>query len=716
MIQYKKDTDNIVTLTLDMDQRNINIINHRIGQAFVPILQHLKDEKAKGQLRGIIITSAKKNFLVGGDLDHLYNEASMAESFEFSQTLQDFFRDLERPGVPVVAAINGTTLGTGFCLALACHHRIVLNRPDIRLGHPEVTLGLMPGSGGVIRLMWLLGIEKAFAVLTSGRRYRPEEALAVGIIDELASTETEMMERARLWLKERQEGRRRWDTADGRIPEGTARDHSIARKIQILAAGLIRDNHGNYPAPRAILSTLSEGSKVDFDTACRIESRYFAELVRSKEARNMTKAFWFDFQSIKSGERRPKGFGRFRARKVGIIGAGMMGSGIALTCLLHGLEVILKDVSKPIADRGKEYTLGRLKALLQSGTITAEDEKNMLARIHTSESSEDFISCDLVIEAVFENAMVKTKVIKEAEMFMDQYAFLASNTVSIPITELGKNFNRSDNFVGLHFFAPVDEVPLVEIVKGQQTSEETIARAYDFVRTIGKTPIIVKDTWGFYVSRVRNTFLLEGIQMLKEGYSPALIENLSLQAGMPIGALALADSLSLPMVLKYEGQAAAFYGNKYIQHPAVGVLTQMVDELGRPGKTKLAGFYDYQIDGSSQLWQQLGEHFPVQQQTADRREIIERFLFAQVIEAVWCMQEGIIQTVAEANLGSIYGWGFPSYKGGVLQYVNDYGPKAFIDRCRHYESLHGPRFKVPSLLRKQVEKGELPPKSNGTSG
>ncbi|MEM9917533.1 MAG: 3-hydroxyacyl-CoA dehydrogenase NAD-binding domain-containing protein [Bacteroidota bacterium] len=707
MIRYKKDTDNIVTLTLDMEKRNINIINHKLGKAFAPIVAHLQEEKSKGQLRGIIITSAKRNFLVGGDLEYLHQVDSITESFEFSAGLQQVFRDLERPGVPVVAAINGTALATGFELALACHHRIVINQPSIRLGHPEVTLGLMPGSGGSIRLLWLLGMEKAFTVLTSGKRYRPEEALEVGIIDALAKDKADLMEQARQWLLERQEGRRKWDTSSGQVPGGTAWDKGMARQIQGLAARLLKENFGNYPAPRAILNTLAEGSKVDFDTACRIESRYFTQLVNSKEARNMMKAFWFDFESIKTGERRPKGFGRFRPKKVGIIGAGMMGSGIAVNCLLHGLEVVLKDVSKPIADRGKDFAMAKLKELRQRGMITAADEKKMLSCIHTTELSEDFKSCDLVIEAVFENALVKNKVIKEAELHMDKYAFLASNTVSIPITDLAKDSIRPENFVGLHFFAPVERVPLVEIVKGKQTSEETLARAYDFVKTIRKTPIIVKDTWGFYVSRVQNTFILEGIQMLKEGYSPALIENLSLQSGMPSSALSLADDLSLPMVLKYEQQAAKHYGNKYIQHPAADVLSIMIDKLGRSGKTKLAGFYDYQTDGSKALWTGLSEHFPRNQKAYDQRELIERFLFAQVIEAVWCMQEGIIQSVAEANLGSIYGWGFPDFKGGVLQYVNDYGPAQFIDRCQHYESLHGPRFKVPRLLRKQVEQGLL---------
>ncbi|MEL6865043.1 MAG: 3-hydroxyacyl-CoA dehydrogenase NAD-binding domain-containing protein, partial [Bacteroidota bacterium] len=654
----------------------------------------------------LIITSAKKSFLAGGDLDYLHHNQSAQAIFQHSQFLQKIYRDLERPGVPVVAAINGNALGTGFELALACHHRVVVDRPDIRLGLPEVTLGLMPGNGGVIRLMWLLGIEGAFPILSSGQRFRPRPAFKAGIIDELAESEAEMLEKAKNWLRKTREGRRRWDTEEGGIPGGSARDPKVGEIIQGFTAQLSREANHNYPAPRAILKTLVDGSKVDFDTACRIESRHFAELLLRKETKNMTKTFWYDFNAIKSGEMRPKGFGKFRPKRVGIIGAGMMGSGIAVACLLNGLKVVLKDVSKSIAERGKENVARQLGFKVKEELIREEDKRQLLQRIQTTETSADFQDCDIVLEAVFENANVKNKVTKEAEAYMDEYALFASNTVSIPITELAEASVRPENYVGLHFFVPVEQVPMVEVVRGKKTSEETIARAFDFVRAIRKIPIIVKDTWGFYISRVQNTYILEGIQMLAEGYSPALIENVGIQLGMPKGALALADDLSLDMVLTYENQAAKQYGNKYIEHPAANVLQQMLDEHQRPGRKKRAGFYEYSPTGR-QLWGDLAIHYPNSKQTFELDELRERFLFAQVIEAVWCLQEGIIHSIAEANLGSIYGWGFPAYKGGVLQFVNDYGLEAFIDRCRHYEKLHGPRFKVPSLLHKKAKKGLL---------
>jgi len=708
MIRYKKDKNNIVTLTLNMEGRNLNIINHEVSKSMVPIFNHLEEEKAKRKLKGIIITSAKKNFLVGGDLDYLYQAKDAATIFKLSQSLQKLYRLLERPGVPVVAAINGTALGSGFGLALACHHRIAIDQPSIRLGHPEVKLGIMPGGGEVIRLMWLLGVEKAFNVLNNGHRFSPKEALKIGIVSDLATDKDDLMDKAKKWLNQNQKYSRPWDTKEGEIPGGTAKDMQIALTLQKLSAGLSAQTYNNFPAPQAILNTLSEGSKVDFDTACRIESRNFTKLVVSNVSKNMIKAFWFDKNTIREGISRPKGFGKFRPKKVGVIGAGQMGSGIGLTCLKSGIEVVLKDVSKAIADRGQEYITRNLNQLLDDGRITAEEKANMLSRLKTTGDAADFKTCDLVIEAVFENEALKVKVAKEAEAYLDEYAFLASNTISIPITKLSKSCAQPANYVGLHFFPPAEQVPLVEIVRGKNTSEETVARAFDFVKAIKKTPIVAKDNWGFYVARVQNTFILEGITMLQEGHIPALIEQISKQSGMRMGALALADELSLPITLKYERQAAEHYGNKYIEHPATVVLNQMIEELDRKGKSKRAGFYNYdEAKNATGLWENLTEHFPTKIAQYTKQEISERLLFVQVIEAVWCLQEGIIKTVAEANLGSIYGWGFPAFRGGAIQYINDYGMKEFVERCAYYEQVHGPRFKVPKLLRQKAEAGEI---------
>jgi 3-hydroxyacyl-CoA dehydrogenase/enoyl-CoA hydratase/3-hydroxybutyryl-CoA epimerase len=697
MIHYSKDTDLIATLTLDMKGRQVNILNHEIVDAFVPVVEHLKKEKEQGKLRGVIITSAKNTFLAGGDLEYLSKASNPEEIFNYSEKLKGFFRDLERPGVPVVAAINGSAVGTGFELALACHRRIVLDQPEVRVGLPEVTFGLMPGNGGVIRTMWLLGIEKAFHLLTNGRDFSPKEALLEGIVDDLASSDEELKQKAKAWLMETQEACRTWDKRAASLPGGCAKVPATARLIARLAARVSARWRGNFPAPQAILNTLAEGSRVDFDTACRIESRYYTALLTSKESKNMIQALWFDANAIAAGASRPKGFGKFRPRKIGIVGAGVMGSGIAAACLRNGMEVVLKDVSRMIAEQGKERVAGMLDQFVGTGELTEAQKTTLLERFTTTETAADFAECDIVIESVFENLNVKNKVTKETEEHLDEYAFLASNTVSIPITRLAEKSSRPEQFIGLHFFRPAEATTLVEIVRGRQTGDETVARSFDFVRAIGRTPIVVKDDWGFYVARVQNTYILEGITMLQEGYAPAIIENLGLQAGMPTGALALADDLSLDLVLRYERQAAEHYGSKYIQHPAVSVLKKMLEELHRHGAARQAGFYEYGENGS-QLWGGLSEHFATTQPSFSVLEVMERFLFAQVIEAVWCLQEGVIKTVPEANLGSIFGWGFPAFKGGVIQFVLDYGKENFLARCMELQQTHGQRFKAPKWL------------------
>ena len=696
MIKYQKDTNNIVTLILDMSGRSSNLINHEIGQAFIPVLEHLKGEKAKGTLKGVILTSAKKTFLASGDLDYLYRARDAEMIFQFSEKMKSFLRDLERPGVPVVAAINGDALSIGFEVALACHYRIALNSPGIKLGLPEIKMGLMPGNGGIIRLMWLLGIERAYEVITRGSSYNPAEAHQAGIIDDLAQDEDEMLGKAKSWLLKAREGRRPWDKKHCSIPGGTANDEVNAQLIKSISARVLARTYNNYPAYRAVLNTLTDGSKVDFKTACRIESRYFTALLRSQTCKNMIRAFWFDRNSIQQGSVRPKGFGKFRPKKVGIIGAGQMGSGIALACLQNGMEVVLKDVSKLIAERGKEQIQKKL-------TETDPGSAHLAQRIQTTDQARDFTACDIVIEAVFENQSVKQKVTREAEGYLDEYSILGSNTISIPISDLAQATSRPENYAGLHFFHPADEVPLVEIVRGKYTSSETIARAFDFVRSLNKTPIVVKDDWGFYVARVQNTYILEGITMLLEGLGPALIENLGRCSGMPKGALELADEIGLSIVLKYENQAAAHYGKKYIQHPAVEVLDSMIEKLARRGKAHNGGFYDYQEGEKQQLWEGLTGHFPPATTHPDHDELLERFLFAQVIEACWCLYEKVIETVAGANLGSIYGWGFPAFKGGAIQYINDYGRANFISKAAEFTQKYGPRFKITPGLKRLID-------------
>lgn len=697
MIRYLKDKDGIVTLTLDMQERNHNVLNHKIINAFIPVMTQLKEEAEKGLITGVIVTSAKRTFLNGGDLEYLYKANNPHEIFEFTEQVKKWLRDLERPGVPVVSAMNGSALGLGFEFALATHYRLTVDQPEIRIGLPQTKLGLIPGNGGLIRLMWTLGIEQAFKVAEEARYYNVHEAKAVGLVDKILDSEAEMMEYAKKWIMENPKGIQPWDKKGGVIPGGSAHDPKVASKIAELSAYIAKTYKQKYPAIQVVLNVLSEGSKVHFETASTIETRYFTELLVSKTCKNMMKTLWFDAHEIFAGCNRPKDIPSFKPKTIGIIGAGLMGTAIAVECLLHGMQVILKDVSETIAKRGAKQIKDRLVELVELGKITESYRIDLEHGLQATEQVADFKSCDLIIEAVFENQKLKNEVVREAATQLADHALIASNTVSIPITKLANSIEQSDRFIGIHFLAPVHEKRLVEIVKGEHTSEETVAKAFDFVKTIKKYPIIVKDGWGFYASRVRNTYILEGMSLLQEGCPPAMVENVAKGTGMPLGPLELADRLSLDLVLTFENQAAELYGPKYIQHPAVQVIQTMMDN-GRAGGKTNKGFYNHSEENQSKkLWDGMNQFFK-QDLGFDPADIEERLLFAQTIEVLWCLQEGVISSVEEANLGSIYGWGFPAFKGGAVQFINDYGLDNFVARCAELEDKYGPRFSVPSVL------------------
>ncbi len=689
-----------------MEGRDVNIINHEVGKAFIPVLIHLKKEKEAGELSGVIITSAKKSFLAGGDLDYLYETQDAAGIFKFIEKQKEIFRALETLAVPVVAGMNGSALGSGFELALACNHRILLKGSKTVVGLPEVNMGLLPGVGGVIRLMWLLGIEKALKILTKGERYKPEDALAVGLVDELANDYNSMIDKAHAWIKANPNPVRPWDHKGYKIPGGTPHDSKVAQMVAAATAMMTRKTRNLYPAPHAILNTLVEGSTLDFDTALRVESRYFTQLLLGREARNMTKAFWYDLNSIRAGKSRPKGIGKFRPRKIGVIGAGMMGSGIAYVASMSGLEVVLKDVSKSVAERGKSYSKQQMNKQVGRGRMSEENKKMVLDRIKPTETAADFEGCDLVIEAVFESRSLKAAVTKEAEQYIDEYSIFASNTSTLPITGLAKASVRPENFVGLHFFSPVDKMKLVEIIIGEQTSDETLARAFDFVKMIRKFPIVVNDGRGFYTSRVFGTYILEGAALLEEGHLPIMIENAGLNAGMPVGPLAVSDEVSMSLSLDIETQAEQDLGAAYVARPGLSVFEKMVKELKRPGKAKGVGYYEYPANAKKHLWSGLTEHFPPSDNQLSMEEMMERLMFVQALETVRCMEEKVITSVADANIGSIFGWGFAPFKGGTLQYINDYGLAEFVAKAKEMAARFGTRFEPPKLLMDMAEAGE----------
>jgi 3-hydroxyacyl-CoA dehydrogenase/enoyl-CoA hydratase/3-hydroxybutyryl-CoA epimerase len=702
--KYSKDENNIVTLTMDREGHSANVINMAFGESFREVLAKLLAEK---DLRGIILTSAKETFLAGADIDEMFAVNDAKLFFDRAQELKAGLRWIETQGKPVVAAINGTALGAGFELPLACHYRIAIDKPKVEIGLPEVTLGLLPGGGGVTRMVRLLGLQPAFLYLTEGKKVSPKEALSDGLIHALATDKEDLMKKAMEYIMANKSAKQPWDMDGYKIPGGSPLTPKVASMLPVAPAMLAKKTHNNYPAPLAIMAAAVEGAMVDFETATRIESRYFAHLATGKVSKNMINVFWKQLNALNAGKSRPDVKEKFSFKKVGVLGAGMMGSGIAYACAMSGIEVVLKDVSQEVADKGKAYSEGLLKKRVSKGKATKEKAEEVLGRIKATIDPKDLAGCDLIIEAVTENRKVKAIVTAEAEAQMDTAGVFASNTSTLPITGLAEKSSRPKQFIGLHFFSPADRMPLVEIIVGKETSQETLARAFDFVKQIKKTPIVVNDSRGFYTSRVFATYVLEGIAMLAEGNNPRAIESAGLKAGMPVGPLALTDEVSLGLMMHIRAQTLEDMkaeGKTIPDHPAYGVAEKMVNEYKRPGKAAGAGFYEYPKDGKKFLWPGLAEAFP-HKIDMDQKTMIERMMFIQCIETVRCVQEGVLTSVPDGNIGSIFGWGFAPFKGGTLQYINDYGFKEFIARAKELTGAYGERFAVPALLEQMEKEG-----------
>lgn len=709
-IRYHKDQDNIVVLTLDMPGQSANTMNAVYRQAMAATLERL--ERERDSLAGVIITSAKKTFFAGGDLNELVRvtPADAQDFYHMVLGLKTQLRRLELLGRPVVAAINGAALGGGWELALACHYRIAINQPQVLLGLPEVTLGLLPGGGGVVRMVRLLGVEKALPYLAEGRQIRPKQALEAGLIQALAADHEDMLDQARAWILVHPEAAQPWDLKSYRMPGGTPGQPALGQVLPVAPSVLRSRTQGCFPAPEKILCAAVEGAQVDFDTAQLIETRYFTELACGQVAKNMIGTFWFQLNQIKAGGSRPPGFDTVRTTRLGVIGAGMMGAGIAHVAAQAGIEVVLKDISIAAAEKGKAYSAGLLDKQLGRGKLTAERRDAILARIHPSIDDADFAGCDLIIEAVFEDRELKGQVTRAAECQAATNAVIASNTSTLPITGLAEAVPQQDRFIGLHFFSPVDRMPLVEIIRGERTSDATLARAFDFVMQINKTPIVVNDSRGFFTSRVFSTFTSEGIAMLGEGIPAAMIENLARQAGMPVGPLAVSDEVSLSLMSHIREQTRKDLlaaGQCIPEHPAFGVIEQMVEQFQRPGKAAGAGFYDYPQGGRKHLWPQLKAHFERPEALIPLDDIRDRLLFVQAIETVRCVEEKVLLSTADANIGSIFGIGFAAWTGGALQFINQYGLQAFVGRARYLAEEYGERFEPPALLLEKAANGSL---------
>jgi 3-hydroxyacyl-CoA dehydrogenase / enoyl-CoA hydratase / 3-hydroxybutyryl-CoA epimerase len=720
-VRYERDADGIVTLTLDDPTAGANTMNELYRDSMAAAVRRLEDEVA--DVTGVVVASAKETFFAGGNLKLMMQARpeDAAALFAGAESIKADLRKLEKYPRPVVAAINGAALGGGFEIALACNHRILVDDSSAVVGLPEATLGLLPGGGGVTRIVRMLGLQSGLMdVLLQGTRFKPADALAKGLVDEIVASRDDLLPAAKAWILEHRDDPEAtsnpWDRPGYRMPGGTPQSPKLAAFLPAFPALLRKQTKGAvYPAQRAILSAAVEGASVDVDTASRVESRYLTRLLVGQNFKNMTQAFFFDLQAINAGKFRPEGVEKFRATKVAVLGAGMMGAGIAYSCARAGMQVVLKDVTAEAAAKGKAYSEKLNAKGIERGKLTQEKSEEMLARITTTADPADLSGCDLVIEAVFEDPSLKHQVFAEIAGHVNPDALLCSNTSTLPITELATGVDRPADFIGLHFFSPVDKMPLVEIIRGEQTSDEALAKAYDVVLQIRKTPIVVNDSRGFYTSRVIGTMVNEGLAMLAEGVHPMSLERAATQDGYPVGTLQLSDELNMELMVKIAKaakDAAEQAGTPYDEHPGGAVVAKMI-ELGRPSRLKGAGFYEYEEGGRRlHLWPGLAEAFPVAAEQPPFADVKDRMLFAEALETAKCFEEGVIESSAAANIGSIMGIGFPPNTGGAAQFMTGYeaadgriGLQAFLDRADELAESYGERFRPTAYLRDLAAKG-----------
>ncbi|MGI9301005.1 MAG: 3-hydroxyacyl-CoA dehydrogenase NAD-binding domain-containing protein [Luminiphilus sp.] len=707
---YEKDNNNIVTVTMDMD----GPVNS-MSDAFLPALEAtLGKLEADADLAGVVLASGKSTFFAGGDLNMLcaVTEETVEAFFEGMCATKAAMRRLEKLHAPVCAAINGAALGGGLELALACHHRIAWNNRSVQLGFPEVTLGLLPGGGGNVKAVYLMGLMAANEYIVEGKRVAPEKALASGLIDAVIEDKDELLSAAKQWLlanKDDESARTQpWDTKGYKIPGGNIRNPQVAQMVTMGAPMIRKNTRGLLPAPEKIFDVAVQALTVDFETAMRIESRGLAELALTPQAKNMINTFFFQMNKVNGGASRPKAIPPQKTEKVGILGAGMMGQGIAYSSAMVGIEVVLKDISLDAAVKGKAYTQALLQKRVDKGRMTAEKMAQVLSLIHPTASDSDLDGCDLIIEAVFENMTLKHEMTRDLEPRLADGGVWGSNTSTLPITQLAQASQNAENFIGIHFFSPVDKMPLVEIIMGEQTGDMALAKAFDFTKQIKKTPIVVNDSLGFFTSRTFGTYLDEGVRLLVEGMKPLRIDNLGKAVGMPVGPLTVYDEVSLELSRKASQtwkEMGLSVGDDDRSITA-GVVETMVGDYGRGGRYHGGGFYEYGADGSKEVWSGLAELYGATTSPLSDADAKDRLLFRQAIEALKCLETGVLRTVADGNIGSIMGIGAPAWTGGLLQFVNTYGLQNFIDRCASLTAAYGERFQAPAIVAEKLANGE----------
>ncbi|MGE0733840.1 MAG: 3-hydroxyacyl-CoA dehydrogenase NAD-binding domain-containing protein [Alphaproteobacteria bacterium] len=703
MLDYKLDGDGIVTITWNHPERPVNVLNLAIGKQYAALVDKIIADPA---VKGVILASAKSNFIVGAELESFGEKKDVAGTMEVFTLFAATSRKMETKGKPFVAAINGTALGGGYEIALACHRRICADNPNTRIGLPEVTMGLLPGGGGTQRLSRMLGARAALPVLMEGRRYKLDEALKLKLIDEIVPKD-KLLDACKAWLLANPHAKQPWDEKGWRVPGGEPQSPSGIQTFMGATALTRAKTWGNYPAPQAILSCVYEGLQVPIEAGLRIEARYITKLVLTPSTQAMIRTLFFSMQDAKKLRRRPNNVPKASFSKIGVLGAGMMGSGIAYVTALAGLDVVLLDSTKELADKGKAYSEKLLAGRVAKGAMTQDAANAILARIRTTADYADLKGSELVIEAVFEDRAIKAKVTKQTEAVISADAIFASNTSTLPITGLATESSRPQNFIGLHFFSPVDKMPLVEIIRAGKTGDSCLAKSMDFVARIGMTPIVVNDSRGFFTSRVFATYVLEGLSLLKEGVKPALIENGARLAGMPVGPLAVVDETSLSLLWSILKQAKKDLGGKYVPHPAEDVLGLFVETLNRPGKKAGKGFYEYPKEGAKFLWPDLGKHFPLASQQPDVEDVKRRLLHIQAVETLRCLDENVVTEPRDADVGSILGWGFPAYTGGAASYVDSIGAQRLKEECEALAAKLGNRFAPPQRLLDLARQGAL---------
>ncbi|WP_461100492.1 3-hydroxyacyl-CoA dehydrogenase NAD-binding domain-containing protein [Spirosoma koreense] len=709
MINYTVD-QNIAMLAWAMTSAPMNVLNDESIPAFEAALQRAQ---ADDSVKGIIITSNKPEFVAGADLKMILrnNDKEPSEMFRVSSELNRIFRSIETSGKPTVAAINGTALGGGYEICLACHHRIALNNPKTVLGLVEVTIGLLPGAGGTQRLPRMLGMQAALPLILEGKKVGVQEAKRLGMIDAIADTPDELILQARTWIEANPRPIKPWDEVDRKtgkiigkdkfsVPGGNVQSGIGAQTFGAGTALLMEKTKGNYPAPLEIMACVYEGLQVNIDRALVIEARHFVKVATSKVAKNLIQTMFLGLNEANKGASRPKDIPKTEVKKLGVLGAGMMGAGIAYVSAQAGVEVILKDVSVEAAERGKAYSRSLLQKSVERGKADQAEVERVLNRIRPTTDVLDLAGCDLIIEAVFENRTLKAQVIGEAETMLREGGVFGSNTSTLPIDSLAQAAAKPENFIGIHFFSPVDKMALVEIILGNQTSDYTLAVAMDHVRKIRKTPIVVNDSRGFYTSRCFSAYTAEGMELLNEGVSPVLIENGGKDAGMPVGPLAVTDEISLELVRKIAEQGIED-GALTTDDTSYQTANQLV-ELGRMGKKAKAGFYDYPDDEPKQIWPGLSDLYPRRDRQPTLDEVKTRLLYRQAIEAVRCLEENVVRTKLDADLGSILGWGFPAYTGGAVSFIDFVGLSTFLTTCDRLADTYGERFRPTEKLREKV--------------